>query len=291
MQYRVWQVVSALLGRVPPGVGYAVATVVGFATYYCWPRGRRAMHRNFRHVLGPVPAAEVRRVARRSLINYCKYLADFVRFPSLGAPVLLASVAGADSFAALDETLANGKGAIIVCTHFGNWDLGAGAAAARGYPITVVAETFADPRLDARIVGARRAAGMKVVKHDKAAPSLVRSLHRNGLLALLIDRPTPGDGVRVRFFDADVDVPAGPARLALRTGAAVVPTAFARVHPNRLDVMTLTDFSLRAPATYDELAIHTLTQAIMSAHERFIRRYPDQWYMFREMWPPPAGHR
>jgi KDO2-lipid IV(A) lauroyltransferase len=170
--------------------------------------------------------------------------------------------------------------------HFGNWDLGAAAASVRGYPLTVVAETFKDPRLDAMVVGARSRLGMRVLKMEKTAPSLVRSLHRNGLLALLIDRPTPGDGVKVHFFGEEVEVPSGPARLALRTGAAVVPVAFARTKARHPDVVTLTDFTVCAEPTGNESQdVHSLTQQIMSAHERFIRTYPEQWYMFREMWP------
>lgn len=285
-QYRVWRTVAAVVRRLPPRASYAVAALIGSATFYLWPRGRRATERNFRRVLRGATAGQVRRTARRSLVNYCCYLADFVRFPSLDAQTLVRSVCGEESFAALDRVLERGRGAIIVCMHFGNWDLGAGAAAARGYPLTVVAETFGDARLDALIVGSRTRLGMQVVKMEKTGPSLLRTLKHNGLLALLIDRPVPGDGIKVQFFGEEVEVPAGPARLALRSGAAVVPTAFARMDPRAFNVMTLTDFDLDfARSGNEEADVVALTQAIMASHERIIRQYPDQWYMFREMWP------
>lgn len=286
IQYRVWLAVSWLVRRLPPGASYAIAAVIGTVAFYLWPRGRRATLRNFRRVLPTASKGEIRHVARLSLVNYCRYLADFVRFPSLGPKAIAGSVHGDESFAALDRALERGKGAIIVCMHFGNWDLGAGAAAARGYAVTVVAETFGDPRLDHLIVGARSRLGMRVVKMERAGPSLLRSLKHNGLLALLIDRPVPGDGIPVRFFGEEVAVPAGPARLALRSGAEVVPAAFARAGPHTLDVDVLTDFDLAFAPTGDEQRdILELTQAIMSSHERFIRAHPEQWYMFREMWP------
>lgn len=286
LQYRAWQLVSAIVRRMPPRASYGVAFVIGSAAYYCWPRGRKAMHRNYRRVLRGAGAAEIRRVARRSLVNYCRYLADFVRFPALSPEELSAHVFGDANFEALDKALERGRGAVIVCMHFGNWDLGAGAAAARGYPVAVVAETFGDARLDDMVTGARARLGMQIIKMDKAGPSLLRSLKQNGLLALLIDRPVPGDGVKVQFFGEEVEVPAGPARLALRSGAMVVPTAFARMSPNELAVLTLTDFDIPAPLDGDEQHdVQSLTQAIMHSHERFIREYPDQWYMFREMWP------
>ncbi len=289
VQYRLWQLVTALVRRLPTRVSYGVAFAVGSIAFYSWPRGRRSMERNYRRVLRGASKREVRRTARRSLVNYCRYLVDFVRFPSLSGQQLSAAVLGDESFKALDAALEKGKGALIVCMHFGNWDLGAGAAAARGYPLTVVAETFDDPRLDAMVTGARQRLGMSIIKMEKAGPSLLRSLRRNGLLALLIDRPVPGDGVRVEFFGEEVEVPAGPARLALWSGAMVIPTAFARIDPLKPDVTTLTDFSLRYTPTGDETHdVREITQAIMRSHERFIRKHPDQWYMFREMWPGPS---
>jgi lauroyl/myristoyl acyltransferase len=290
LQYRLWQVVTTVVGRLPARVSYVVAAWLGSGAYYCWPRGRRAMHANYRRVLRGAPAGHIRQVARRSMANYCCYLADFVRFPILAPSALVGLVEGAESFAGLDRALERGKGALIVCMHFGNWDLGAGAAAARGYHVTVVAETFADRRLDDMVTGARRRLGMQIVKMEKAGPSLLRALKNNGLLALLIDRPVPGEGVRVSFFGEEVEVPAGPARLALRSGAAVIPAGFARTRANRQGVTTLTEFvEPPAPSGDDDADVRSLTQAIVAAHERFIRAYPDQWYMFRPMWGASAG--
>jgi len=292
IQYRAWKAASAVVGRMPPGASYALAHVLGSLAYYCWPRGRRALHANYGRVLQGHGRAAQRRAARRSLVNYCKYLADFIRFPHLGAGHLVSSVDGEPRFEALNRVLERGRGAVIVCMHFGNWDLGAGAAAARGYPLTVVAETFSDPRLDAMVQGARARLGMNLVRMEKAGPSLLRTLKNNGLLALLIDRSVPGDGVKVTFFGEEVEVPAGPARLALRTGATVVPTAFPRVHPGRPEVTTLCDFGIETVVTGDdEHDVKQLTQAIMSSHERFIREYPDQWYMFRPMWARAGAPR
>ncbi|MBI2767841.1 MAG: lysophospholipid acyltransferase family protein [Chloroflexi bacterium] len=285
MQYRAWQAASAILRRLPRRVAYAIAAAIGAAAFYVWPRGRRATLHNFARVLPGAPPGELRRVARSSLVNYCRYLADFIRFPAFSRAELIAGCRGDASFAGLDCALDRGKGAIIVCMHFGNWDFGAGAAAARGYPVTVIAETFRDARLNETVVGARRRLGMKVVAMERTAPSILRSLKSNGLLALLIDRPVPGEGVRAEFFGEEIEVPAGPARLALRSGAAVIPAAFARAGRSG-HVNVLTDFGVQPVCTGDEDAdVRSLTQAILHAHERFIRAHPDQWYMFREMWP------
>ena len=285
MQYFGWRAASAILSRTPVRVSYALAFVLGSLTYYCWPRARHAMDANYRRVLPSASRARRRTVARRSLVNYCKYLADFVRFPELAPEEVLADVGGDEQFALLDQALLRGNGAVIVCMHFGNWDLGAGATAARNYPVTVVAETFSDARLDRMVMGARERLGMNIVKMDRVGPSLFRLLKKNELLALLIDRSVPGEGVEVEFFGEKVEVPAGPARLALRTGAAVVPTAFPRRSPSQAAVLTQCDFAIEVKKTGNpETDVQQLTQQIMWAHERFIRQQPDQWYMFRPMW-------
>ena len=90
----------------------------------------------------------------------------------------------------------------------------------------------------------------------------------------------------MEFFGAAVEVPAGPARLALRTGARVIPAVLAR-EPGRDEMIRpILDFDLHFEPTGDEERdVRELTQQTMSSLERFIRQYPDQWFMFRPMWP------
>lgn len=288
MQYRAWLVVTFLVKRLPLRASYGVATVAGWAGYYGWPRGRRAMQRNYRRVLGQRPASEIRRTGRASLVNYCRYLVDFVRFSELAAADFQRLVAEDGEFAQFEAILAEGKGALVVLMHFGNWDYGAAAVAFRGLPVRAVAESFGDPRLNRLILEARERSGMRLLKMETPGPSLYRCLQENQVLALLIDRPTPGQGVSVQFFGETVEVPSGPARIALRTGAPVVAAAFARTHPKRPEVQVLADFSIEVERTGDgDRDIQRLMQAMFAAHERFIRERPDQWYMFREMWSGP----
>ena len=246
------------------------------------------MLRNYERVLPDATAGERRRVARASLANYARYIIEFAATGHLSPEERLAVGVETPGFEGLDRGLAHGRGALVAPMHFGNWDLGATIAAARGYSLTVLGETFDNPRLDALIVSGREALGVRLVKMERAGPSLVRALRRNEMLAILIDRPLVGGGVRVRFFGEEVEVPAGPARLALRTGAAVGAVAFPRREPGRIDV--LSNFDLGFEASGDSARdVQALTQAIMSAHEEFIRQDPEQWYMFREFWGPSAS--
>jgi len=290
MQYRLWQGISTLLRGLPLPFAYAIASIAGNAAYYLWPRGRTNTIANFRRVLPGAQEQFIRRTARASIVNYCKYLVDFARMPGATPEAILAAAHDSGRFEALDGVLEQGSGAIIVCMHFGNWDLGAAATAARGYPLAVVAEDFGDPRLTREITGAREQLGMRVLIEGRTTPSLVRSLRANGLLALLIDRPLERGGVLVDFFGAPVRLPEGPARLALKTGARLVPVAFPRVRPGGPDVEVLADFNVEHACTgTEEEQVAELTRQVLRVHEAYIRAQPDQWYMFRRMWPESGG--
>jgi KDO2-lipid IV(A) lauroyltransferase len=279
----LWRAATTLFGALPLRCGYAVADVAGLATFWAWPRGRRNTLRNFRRVLPDASPSDRRRIARRSFQNYCRYLVDFLRLPQATPEEARRIGSGDAAYRNLDRALACGRGVIVVCMHFGNWDAGAAATAARGYAGAAVGDRFGDRRLDALVFGARERLGVKVFPIDGALMGLVRHLRRNGVLALLIDQPDASAGVEVDFFGAPTRIPAGPARLALTTGAALGVAAFPRISRDRPAIAVLAEF--RGDGCPGEEPVQELTQWFMSAHERFIRRFPDQWYMFRDMWP------
>jgi phosphatidylinositol dimannoside acyltransferase len=294
MQYLAWRSVGLAARWLPLAWLYALADAVGLLGYYAWPRGRRSMLRNFERVHAGAgwarPRVSPARLARRSLQNYCRYVVDFVQLPGYSPAEVLALCEGQDAFRELDAALAAGRGAVMVCMHFGNWDMAAAVTAARGYPVTVVGESFGDDRITREVFGARERLGMRVVPLEKLGPSIIRTLKRNGLLGLLIDRSVPGEGVKVQFFGAEVEVPAGPAELALRTGAALIPLACVRVRRASPAVRLLVDFSIDTTPSGDHDAdVQRLTQAVMRSQEAFIRRYPAQWYKFEEMWNSGAS--
>lgn len=280
MQYLAWRLTTAAAERLPPRVSNALAAGAGITAYYAWRKGRRAAERNFRRVLGAdsARARDAQRLARRSFVHYCQYLAEFARLPSLSAAERRAALVDEEPLQRLLET-PRPRGVVIALPHLGNWDLAAAAVAARGLSLAVVGERFGDARLDRLVFGQRERLGIRVVPLGTPAPSLLRTLRDGGAVALLIDRPLRRGGAPVRFFGAETRVPDGPARLALRTGAAVVAAAAPRVGPGR--VRLLAEFGLEQEAGSPA----SLTQRIMDACERFVSAYPDQWYMFRDFWP------
>jgi lauroyl/myristoyl acyltransferase len=287
--YLLWRLATALARVVPQRQSYAAAIIVADLFFLCWREKRANAIDNMRHVLPQAEMAVVRRVARQSFRNYGKYLIDFIRTPDMAAADLARTIDFTD-WGGLDRVFHEGNGLIFAAMHFGSWDLGGALFSQRGYVLNAIVDNFEHDRLNEMVVSARLASGMRVIPMERAGIAVMRALRRNEALAILMDRPQAENGVLVRFFGSETILPAGAARLALRTGARVVPVAIARVDQPANHLRALIDLDFHFERTGDEAAdVRLLTEAILRAHERIIGQFPDQWYMFRRMWlTPPA---
>jgi KDO2-lipid IV(A) lauroyltransferase len=293
--YWLFLVARTLVARLPLSVCYACSAWVANAAWLLLPEKRRCAIENMSRASSEHGPRRARHLARRSFQNYARFIVDFVRLPSLTAQEL-AERFEFDDWHRYDEALALGRGCILVLMHFGNWDIGGPVLATRGYPFNVIAETQSDGRFNHELVKLRTHRGIKLIPMEKAATGIIRAMRRNETLAILIDRPLDDGGVDVEFFGERMRIPAGPARIALRTGAKVIVVSQVRISPKSDRVRAIVDFNIETPNSGDVgRDTQTLTQAIMAAHERVIKRHPDQWYAFRRMWrdaPPrdrPAG--
>lgn len=286
--YLLWRLATALIRRVPLRTAYAGAVVVADLVFLFWREKRQNAIDNMRHVLAHSGESVARRTARDSFRNYGRYLVDFARSATTSAAQLTDRVQF-DQWDIVDAAFREGKGIIFVLMHFGNWDWGGALFSQKGYILNVVAQTFEHNRLNDMVVAARTHSGMRVLPMERTALPLIRALRRNEALAILIDRPGAANGVSARFFGREAILPAGPARLALRTGARVLAVALVRLCPSddRLKAMILSTITSERTAD-EEYDVKSLTETMLQAHEALIREFPDQWYMFRRMWPANA---
>lgn len=280
MLFWAFRVASALAKAAPLRVAYAVASAFGALAFAAWRGGRTRCIANMRHVVGDEARAHA--LARRSFVNYAIYLVDFLRFTAVTTAEVRRRVIFAD-WANLDEARAE-RGIVFVTMHFGNWDLGAAALADHGVPISVVADTFGDARLNDLVLGSRRALGMEIIPAERMGPSILRALKRRDVVAMLIDVPPEDGGVRVEFFGDMIAVHDCPARIALRAGASVIAATLPREAPGSDRVLPQLAPVPFTPSGDTERDVHDLTQATMRALEAMVARHPDQWYIFRSLW-------
>ncbi len=281
--YPIVLVVSFLTGVIPPRLGYAGAWFFGSVAYYLMPGRRRTMAANYAPVLGkPANDPAVQRVGRLSYRNFVRYLFEFLRLPHESVDAIDKRV-GLHTDEDFDAALASGKGLIFVSAHFGNMDYAATALCRRHLPMTVVADTIKPRQLMDHLVEFRGKKGVKVVYGTKAPRAVIEALKKNEAVGFLVDVGCDRKGgVPVTFFGHRTMFPAGPALLAVRTGAPVV-VGYSLVVGNRIEAYSYPPIYYSATGNKSEDA-RSCSQLIANYFEDFLSRYPEQWYIFRPMW-------
>jgi lauroyl/myristoyl acyltransferase len=273
-----------LARHLPLTICYAVADGAGDLVYIFWPRGRANVMDNMRHVLGTqATERETRETARRSFRNYLRLLVDFARTATSDPADVEGRVKGT-GWEHLDEAFRRGKGVLMVGSHLGNWEVAGIMLAGRGYRVNAVSETLGNERINRMAMESRAAQGIELIPMEYALKRVYAALRRNEAVGLVTDRPLTTDkGVPVEFFGQRVAWPSGPAVLALRTGATIVTGYLVRNERN--DYVGEIFPPLEIETTGDQDAdVQRITQRLVSIQEGLIRRYPDQWFMFRRMW-------
>jgi len=240
-----------------------------------------------RRALGPnASRAAVRKTAREAFSNYALYWVDSFRLPALSR----AEVERAMTVEGVEENLwparDAGSGFILVLPHLGGWEFGGLWLAFNGVPLTVVAERLEPPELFDWFCALRGKLGLTVVSlGDGVASSVARALSEGKGVALLADRDLTGTGVPVEFLGEMTTLPAGPAMLALRSGAPLLPTAvFAYPDGRHHGVVLPPVEAKRTTATMRE-DVARVTADWARALEGLIRREPSQWHLFQPAWP------
>ena len=286
--YWSWRAGAALVQRLPSRLVYAGAVAGGEIAYLAWAAKRKIAKHNLSIVLGrSADDPEVTRVARRSFRNFAKYLVEIMRFPALHPGDLDRMVAiDPRSFAHLREARDHGKGMIFVSMHFGNFEIG-GARIAQEIPLTVVADELENQRLMDFLVANREHKNVVILPPEGATRRVLAALRRNEMVGFMMDlgpRAHELDNVEAEFFGRRTNFPTIAAALARVSGAPIVIAAVKRERDNSFRGTALPPlFVVRTKQAAQDL--EAATQAIVRSLENLIRPDPDQWYIFRPMWP------
>ncbi|HET9920527.1 MAG TPA: hypothetical protein VFQ30_11835 [Ktedonobacteraceae bacterium] len=283
---------SALAKRTPRTVRHRLGNAAGGLSYAGWHAKRIVTQQNMAQITGlPVNHPRVRYLAFTSWYNYGRYASDFMYFPHIDLDCLeqqtIDMTREADSWQGhLEAALAPGRGTVVATAHFGNWDV-AGAILARHFPLAAVAETFSDKRLNTLLQNQRIEKGMSIIPMEGSARRILRVLQQNQGVAIVVDRPLSAtEGVPVTFFGRTTYVPAGPAALALKSGASIMPGYVWYGPKQRFFIRSFAPiFPEEARGKDKQSATVYLTQRIYDRLEEMVRAWPTQWYMFRAFWP------
>ncbi|MSQ61701.1 MAG: hypothetical protein EXR43_03870 [Dehalococcoidia bacterium] len=269
----------------PDALGSALGAVVADASYWLFPAKRRAALRNYAQVLGTVPSdARARQLARRAFRNFGRYVAEIFRLQVM-SPEQLRGLIQVQNMEHLYSALAHERGVIFVSAHIGNMEAGSAALPLYGYRLLAAADRLRPDFIWQYILRARAQWGVSLVPVEHAGRRILQALRRQRMVALVADVGLKATGgVRVSFFGKETYFPSGPARIARLSGAPLVFGCAVRNSRGTYDIV------LGAPVlpsrTVDAIRdMESMTQQVVDQLEALIRRFPDQWYMFRDMWP------
>lgn len=283
-----YRVASWVVGRLPFGPTVRVAGWISDAVWWAWPEKRRYVRANAARILDlPADDRRVGALGRAVFRNQTRWVVEGFHLPRMSREqhVALFDAPAADL---LHEVWEASRGTIIVGLHIGNGDAAAAALAGRGWPVNVLAEDTAYDELFDLMFEQRREWGIRVIRWRNLR-EVYRVLRNHEILGLLVDWGYRPDGQPVRLLGRWTTLPAGPAVLAARTGATILPFWTVR----RPDGTFAGDAGEPIQVASTEPAeIARATQAIADALEPVIREAPEQWCVFKPMWPEdPAEER
>lgn len=277
--YRLGQFIALIL---PLKLAYALAVFLADTHYFFAFRDRRFVKNNLKIIFPDKSSQEIRKISMMVFRNFAKYLVDFFRFEKINPEYIKKNVK-LENMHHFDDALAGGKGVIVLSAHLGNWELGGVVIAQLGYPFWVVALPHKIKKVNDFFDRQRNRKGVKVIATGKAVRSCITEIRNNHMVALVGDRDFSEKGIVLNLFGKPTHFPEGPAALSLLTGALIVPGFMLR---NPDDSFTL---SIEKPVEFKpsgnkEKDTIDLINVYNNIIENYIRKYPQQWYVFRRFW-------
>lgn len=265
----------AAVRLVPTGGLRAFGRSVAALARLLWPAARRLAEANVRRVF---PDRDAHALVRANYRALGEHLGDALA--SLRGDPLVPLPFPSEARRVFDDALAEGRGVVFASAHLGPWERVAATLVAEGVPLTVVTREAYDPRFDALYTRLRGGRGVTAIPRGTAGAGkrMLRVLRSGGVLGIPMDLASRVPSVDAPFLGLPAKTPSGPARLALRTGAAVV---VATVDP--VGRVTATRIDTRET---DET---TLTTRINDALSARIRAMPEAWVWMHERWPTTEG--
>lgn len=186
------------------------------------------------------------------------------------------------------QAIGKGKGVIFLTCHLGAFDLQVSNMALRGLDPNIIGTPLKDPRLNDLLWDYRNKYGAKAIARGKETFKLIKVLKSGGSVALLIDQDTRVKSRFVNFFGMPAATPVGATVLAMKTGAAVVPTYIYLGADWKQHMVILPEIPMRLTGDDEADMVHN-TQVLTDFIEHTVRQHPDQWVWMHRRWKTKPG--
>lgn len=269
---------------IPRGAGLKFFSAVGMTASRIFRQDRDRAVANLALAFPESPASVRLALASATFKTLGKNFYEFLNLEGSSRERLSGLVEKVEGRENLDEALKIGKGIIVITGHIGCFELLAGYFAHEGYPLNVIGREIWEKRLNEKLVNIRASMGYTTIDRDTGGKEALRVLRDGEALAVLIDQHTRVSGIYVPFFNRPAHTPTGVARLAVQTGAPVVPMAIYMRHNGRHEIRILPRIEPPEKTLDKNQKIEELTRRCSLAIEQLIRYDPKQWVWFHDRW-------
>jgi KDO2-lipid IV(A) lauroyltransferase len=285
----VWLLMHAM-ALLPRPLARAKGICIGWVVYLLFGRLRRVGRRNLQIAFPAKSVHERNQILRGMYVSLGRLLAEFCLFPRYTRQNVekIAVYHGFENFEQAEQL---GKGVLLLTGHVGGWEVGSFVHSLYGHPMNIVVRPLDYPYLNRMAEDFRSRFGNRLLPKQDFARGLLAAMHNGETVGILMDtNMTPPQGDFVPFFGVLACTATGLARVALKTGAAVVP-AFTVWDGQLRKYRVLFEPAIKLVKTGDHDADVLANTALFNkAIEDVIRRHPDQWLWVHRRWKtrPPG---
>ena len=278
------RVLQSLVLWLPREAGFFIARGIASAAFLVLgkERGKALRHLGLAYEKEKTPAG-IREIARRMFIHWGETAVDVLRFPKLDLEEVSRLVEMGDGTEKIDRVLREGKGMILLTGHFGNWELMGAFLRLRGYEGAVVGRRIYYEKYNEAILNLRGNFTLKTLYQDESPREFLKILHQNQILGILADQDIDwAEGIYVPFFGRPAYTLTAPVKLALVSGAPIVPVFLVRVG-GRYRLIVEDPIRVEMKGSKEE-TIREYTERCSRVLEEKIRAYPEQWAWMHRRW-------
>ena len=273
-----WKVIGVL----PEKCAYKLANVISDRVYSKNGKGVKRLRSNYRRVMPNISERQLDELTKDGMRSYLRYWFDTFRLNKWSKSRIIETTFVVRENL-LRDPIATKEGCIIALPHAGNWDHAAAYFCSTGITLTAVVEKLKPEAIFKKFLAYRQSIGIEAISHkEKTIPILMERLNQGKLIALVADRDMSRNGIEVNFLGGIAKMPAGPAILALKTGAPLV-TAYIRYLEKGIEITF--DETIKLPvAGSEEEQIKIVTQSMADNFAKRIKDSPVDWHMLQRIW-------
>ena len=271
-----------LIALLPEKSAYKLADYVSDRIYKKNGKGIKRLRNNYGRVMPEYSAQKLEELTKQGMRSYLRYWFDTFRLSKWSKNRIISTTQVIRENLLRDPVLAK-QGCIVALPHAGNWDHAAAYFCSTGITLTAVVEKLKPEAIFKKFLAYRESIGIEAISHkEKTIPILTQRLQAGKLIALVADRDMSRNGIEVNFFGKTSKMPAGPAILAIKTGAPLI-TAYVRYLSGGIEII----FDETIKPTHsgsEEEQIKLITQSMADNFAKRIKEYPVDWHMLQRIW-------